>query len=121
MKGLGLPLSLVAALLLAGAASHDRTTFAGDAAMRAAIAEHAAIKGGVSAPALVQPLANQRGKLVIFAPRKDFFRAFENGASWADLEKQWKKGSAIVNMFAFGRRADPHHAGRHAGPPGARA
>lgn len=79
-----------------------RATFAGDAGMRAAIAEHAAIKAGASTPALVQLLADKHGKLVIFAPRKDFFRAFENGASWPDLEKQWKKGSAIVNMFALG-------------------
>ncbi|MBV9456216.1 MAG: hypothetical protein JO141_01680 [Bradyrhizobium sp.] len=79
-----------------------KAMFAGDAAMRAAIAEHAMTKANVTAPALVQPLANPREKLVIFAPRKDFFRAFENGASWTDLEKQWKKGAAIVNMFALG-------------------
>jgi hypothetical protein len=77
-----------------------RATFAGDAAMRGAIAEHAMVKADATAPSLLQPF-NPKRKLVVFAPRHDFLQAYENGASWDDLAKQWIKGSAAVTTIGL--------------------
>jgi hypothetical protein len=79
-----------------------RATFQGSAERRPAMADLALrTQGNATAPALVQPLANPRGKLVVFAPRKDFLQLFENGASWDELSKQWAKGASYVNMIGL--------------------
>jgi hypothetical protein len=79
-----------------------RATFEGNIAMRPAWAEHfAPNKTGAPAPALAEPVVNPKQKLIVFAPRKDFWQAYENGASWDDLAKQWPKGSASINTLAL--------------------
>jgi hypothetical protein len=80
-----------------------RATFEGNAAMRAAWAEQSSPQqAGAPAPALAQPLVNPRQRLIVFAPRKDFLQAYENGTSWDELAKQWKTGAANINMIALG-------------------
>jgi hypothetical protein len=79
-----------------------RAKFEGNIAMRPAWAEHfAPDKTGAPAPALAEPVVNPKQKLIVFAPRKDFWQAYENGASWDDLAKQWPKGSASINTLAL--------------------
>jgi len=74
--------------------------FAGDAERGPAMTT-SALGPQTMAPALVQPLANPRGKHVVFAPRKDFLRAYQDGASWDELAKQWAKGAAHVDVIAM--------------------
>ena len=76
-------------------------TFSGDASRGAATTTLALAPGNAVPPALRQPLADPRAKLVVFAPRQDFWKPFESGASWDELARQWPKGAAHVNMIGL--------------------
>jgi hypothetical protein len=77
-------------------------TFAGDASRGAAIASLAlGASGNGPAPALRQPLADPHAKLIVIAPRQDFWKPFEDGATWDELARQWPKSANHVNMIAL--------------------
>jgi hypothetical protein len=78
-----------------------RATFPGDASRGAASATLALAPGHALPPALRQPLADPRAKLVVFAPRQDFWKPFESGMSWDELARQWPKGATHINMIAL--------------------
>jgi hypothetical protein len=84
-----------------------RAEYPGSASLRPAMAVMPSPLGAVNGmmPSLANTLpkpsrSEEKSKLVWFSPRKDFLDLLQNGASWDQVEKQWRNGAKHTNVFS---------------------
>jgi hypothetical protein len=85
-----------------------RAEYAGNASLRPAMAVLPSPLGAVNGmmPSLANTLpkpsrSEEKSKVVWFSPRKDFLDQLRNGASWDEVEKQWRNGAKHTNVFSI--------------------